>query len=340
MTRCAFVAPVFLHALGHFHPETVISNSFFQELGLETNEDWILDRIGVRTRHTVLPLDYIRQTKNRDVRAALEAATYSNAQTGQKAAELALSRAGLKPSDIGMVIAGGCSPDECIPAEACRIAERLGIDAPAMDLNAACSSFGAQLHWLTGMRPERLPDFVLVVNPENSTRVVDYSDRASCVLWGDGTSAAIVSPRHPGPWRITETVLGGDPSGADKVRVPRAGHFTQSGSAVQAFAIKRATEVSIELQRRYVAAAPSRTRADLAFIGHQANLRMLESVEKRAEVAAGKHLYNVDRRGNTGAAGAPSVMSELWGDPRLGEAVAMAVVGSGLTWAGALFEKV
>src|SRR6185312_7290306 len=104
-----------------------------------------------------------------------------------------------------------CSPDECIPAEANRVAERVGINAPSFDLSAACSSFGAQLHFLTGMRPERLPEFVLVVNPENSTRVVDYRDRSSCVLWGDGTSATILSPRTPGRYRITETLLGGDP---------------------------------------------------------------------------------------------------------------------------------
>ncbi|HSP81732.1 MAG TPA: ketoacyl-ACP synthase III, partial [Myxococcaceae bacterium] len=194
---------MFLHALGHFHPETVITNAFLQEIGLETDDTWIVERVGIRARHTVLPLDYIRETRNRDVRAALEAAQYSNAETGRRAALMALERAGLGVKDIGMVLAGGCSPDECIPAEACRIAEALGIEAPAVDLNAACSSFGAQLHFLSGMRPERLPDFILVVNPENSTRVVDYSDRSSCVLWGDGSSAALLSPRIPGPWRIT-----------------------------------------------------------------------------------------------------------------------------------------
>ncbi len=220
---------MFLHALGHFHPSNVIDNAFLESLDIGTSDEWITERVGIRRRHTVLPLDYIRETKNRDPRAALEAAELSNAETGARAAQLALDRAGLKASDIGMVVAGGCSPDECIPAEACRIAELMGIEAPSMDLNSACSSFCAQLWWLEGMRPERLPDFVLMVNPENSTRVVDYTDRTSCVLWGDGTSAAIVSPRIPGPWRVSQTLLRGDPSGADKVKVPRVGHFTQQG---------------------------------------------------------------------------------------------------------------
>lgn len=328
-----------LISLGHFYPSNVIDNAFLESLDIGTSDAWIRERVGIVRRHTVLPLDYIRQTRNADPRAALEAAELSNAQTGAAAARVALQRAGLQPSDIGLVIAGGCSPDECIPAESNRIAAELGIGAPGMDLNAACSSFGAQMHFLAGMRPERLPDYVLVVNPENSTRVVDYRDRTSCVLWGDGTSAAIISPRIPGRYRITETLLGGDPSGADKVRVPRMGHFTQNGAAVQAFAIKRATETFLELRRRWLAGNPDRRPEQLAFIGHQANLRMLESVAKRCEVAPEKHLFNVDRRGNAGASGAPGVLSEVWDNPNPPPAVALAVVGSGLTWAGVLLER-
>ena len=331
---------MYLHSVGHFHPENLITNAFLRELGLETDDAWIVERVGIHSRHTVLPLEYIRETKNRDVRAAQEAALYSNAETGRRAALMALERAGLKASDIGMVIAGGCSPDECIPAEACRVAAALEIDAPSLDINSACSSFCAQAWFLEGMRPERLPDYVLCVSPENSTRVVDYTDRSTCVLWGDGTSAAIFSPRIPGPWKVTQTLLRGDPSGAEKVRVPRAGHFVQNGPAVQTFAIKRGTETFLELERRYLAAAPGRSRGDLAMIGHQANLRMLESVQRRTEVADAKHFYNVDRRGNCGAAGAPNVLSENWGNPALGDAVGMVVVGSGLTWAGAVLERV
>ena len=328
-----------LLSVGHFHPPNVIDNAFLESLDIGTDDAWITERVGIARRHTVLPLDYIRQTRNRDVRAALEAAELSNAETGALAAKMALSRAGLTTKDIGMVIAGGCSPDECIPAEACRIAEELEINAPAMDLNSACSSFCMQLHWLFNTKPEALPEYVLIVNPENSTRVVDYSDRSSCVLWGDGTTAAIVSPRQPGRFRITHTLLRGDPSGADKVKVPRAGHFTQQGAAVQSFAIKRGTETYLALRDAYLK-RPGTEADQLTLIGHQANLRMLESVQRRAEVSDERHLYNVDRRGNCGAAGAPSVLSERWDDSdALGQAVAICVVGSGLTWSGALLER-
>lgn len=333
---------MFLHSVGHFHPENVITNGFLQELGLETTDTWIRERVGVQTRHTVLPLDYIRETRNRDVREALKVAQYSNAETGRRASLMACERAGIKPSEIGMVIAGGCAPDECIPAESCRIAQALNLDVTAFDINAACSSFCAQLHVLDSMKPEKLPDYVLIVNPENSTRVVDYTDRASCVLWGDGTSAAVLSPRIPGRYRVAHTVLHGSPAGAgaDRVRVPRAGHFIQDGAAVHQFAIKRATETFLELKRLYAAEAGDLAAAGLGLIGHQANLRMLEAVQRRTEVDSARHFFNVDRRGNCGASGAPTVLSEQWDLATLPRSLVLAVVGSGLTWAGALLERV
>lgn len=330
---------LYLHAIGHFHPQNVVTNAFLEGLGIETNDTWIMDRVGIRSRHTVLPLDYIRQTKNKDPRQAIEAATLSNAQTGANAGRMALERAKLTANDIGLVLAGSCSPDECIPAEANRVADALGIEGPALDLASACSSFCSQIYFVEAMRPEKLPDFVMLVNPENSTRVVDYSDRSSCILWGDCSTAAIVSPRVPGPWKVTSTYLKGEPAGADKVKVPRFGHFTQQGAEVQKFAIKRAQETFEVLRSQFLSADAQRRPGDLTFIGHQANLRMLEVVARRSEVPEGKHLSNVERRGNVGSAGAPSVMSEHWESPSLGDAVAMCVVGSGLTWSGALLER-
>lgn len=326
-----------LHAIGHFHPENVIDNAFLESLGIDTNDAWITERVGIKRRHTVLPLDYIRTTKNKDPRAAIEAAELSNAETGAKAGLMALERAKLTVKDIGMVLAGSCSPDECIPAEANRVAEELKIDGPALDIASACSSFCSQLYFLEAMRPEKLPDFIMLVQPENSTRVVDYSDRSACVLWGDCSTAAIVSPRVPGKWKITETYLKGDPAGAEKVKVPRFGHFAQHGAEVQKFAVKRASEVWEVLSGLHVKNGGAIDQ--LKFIGHQANLRMLEAVARRNEIGPDRHLFNVDTRGNVGASGAPSVMSEKWDQAVLGNTIAMCVVGSGLTWAGALLER-
>src|SRR5262245_22117611 len=142
---------IYLHGFGHFHPENEIDNAFLESLDIGTNHQWIIDRVGIESRRTVLPLDYIRATRNKDVRAAAEAAVHSNAETGRRAALMAIERAGLSPSDIGMVIAGGCSPDTCIPAEAARIARALSLAVPAFDLHAACSTFGAHIHFVEKM---------------------------------------------------------------------------------------------------------------------------------------------------------------------------------------------
>lgn len=320
---------LFLHGLGHFHPENVLDNRFLEELDIGTSDEWILERVGIRERRTVLPLDYLRATRNADPRGAEEAALYSNVETARRAALLALERAGLTPADVGMVVAGGCCPSAAIPAEACRIAQALGLEVPAFDLNSACSSFGVDLHVLAAM--SGLPRFVLVVNPENTTRVVDYSDRATAVLWGDGTSAAVVSAEVPAPARVVATTLASSPAGADAVVIPRLGHFRQDGSAVQRFAIKT-TQSCLEGLLPAARARLLETGGRLHFVGHQANLLVLEAVARRVGLLEEEHWHNVVSYGNTGAAGAPSVLSQRWNELAPGDVVILAVVGSGLTW--------
>ncbi len=324
-------AQLYLHGLGHFHPENVINNLFLEKLDIGTNNEWIIERVGIETRRTVLPLDYIKETRNQDTRAAVEAATYSNAATGKLAAEMALKNAGVTADQIGLVIAGGCSPDVVTPAEACTIAAELGIEANAFDLNSACSSFGSQMHFLAMMQPELLPDFVLLVSSENNTRTINYNDRNTAVLWGDGTSAAVVSPRVPSRARAIFSSLTSSPQGWEKVLIPRLGHFDQEGATVQTFAIKR----TIKCYREIVKDFPDR---QVYLVAHQANLRMLESVCTRCEIAADRHLFNVDRFGNTGAAGAPTVLSQNWQQFQPGDIVALVVVGAGLTWASLALE--
>ena len=313
--------------LGHWHPDAVIDNAFLEALGIETNDEWILERVGIRTRRTVLDLDYIRTTANADPGKSHAASTATNAQAGAEAARMALKRAGLAPSDIGLVVAGGCSPQHSIPAEACQVAAELGIEAIAYDVNSACSSFAAQVHTLMNTKASALPDYILIVNVEMTTRTVDYRDRSTAVLWGDGAAAAILSPRKPGKFGVLGTVLHSDPSGWDKVSIPVGGHFRQNGSAVQTFAIRKSGDTWKEL-------APWLTTTTPYFIGHQANFRMLSSVCERAGISPERHLSNVEEYGNCGAAGAPSVLSQNWDRFRPGDEVGLVVVGSGLTWGG------
>ncbi|MBN1382824.1 MAG: ketoacyl-ACP synthase III [Deltaproteobacteria bacterium] len=314
--------------MGHFFPENEITNRFLTDLDIGTNDEWILERVGIRSRRTVLPLDYIRQTKNRDVRGAYEAALYTNAQTGAAAARMALERAGLTPADIGLVVSGSCSPDNLTPAESTTVANELGIDCPCFDLNSACTSFGMQVNFLDRMKSNALPEFVLVVNPDNFTRSIDYSDRRSAVLFGDGSAAAVLSATVSSNYMFSGCYCHSKPASWNKVNIPRLDFFDQDGNAVQGFAIRRTTDSL----RTIMDSLKNNGTEGLKFIGHQANFSMLRTVCDRAGIAQENHWYNVVDYGNTGAASAPTVLSQHWDDLRPGDYVAIAQVGAGLTW--------
>lgn len=324
----------YLHGLGHFHPANEIDNAFLESLDIGTDVAWIMERVGIESRRTVLSLDYIRTTRNADPRQATDASLHSNAETGAMAARRAITAAGLQPGDIGMVISGSCAPQSSCPAEACTIAAALGIEAPAFDLNSACSSLAWQLHFLASMREDRMPDFVLLLQVENSTRAIDYSDRNSCVLWGDCSTAQVVSLRVPARLKLIHSQIASDPKACDKVRFVQFDHFVQEGRAVQTFAIKRSLAVLAQLRRDV---APGRA-AMMKFIGHQANRGMLDNICRTAGIAAGNHWFNVDRFGNCGAAGAPSVLSQNQHQLADGDLLSVVVVGGGLSWGGLLFE--
>ena len=118
-----------LLGLGHSHPENEITNRFLEDLDIGTSDEWILERTGIRSRRTSLALDYIRETRNADPRAAIEAAEVSNAELGASAARMALGRAGIDAEQVGFLMGGGCAPDTTSPAEACNVGDLLGIEA-------------------------------------------------------------------------------------------------------------------------------------------------------------------------------------------------------------------
>lgn len=320
---------LYLHGVGHFHPETVIDNAFLSSLDIGIDLAWIEERVGIRERRTTLSLDYIRQTRNRDTRGAAQAATTSTVEMGKRAAELALQRAGLEPQAIRMVVGGGSCPELQIPAEGNRVASALGIDAVAFDVKSACATFVAQIHWVNQMRPESLPDYILLVDVETVTRVTDYSDRRTAVLFGDAAAAAIVSPRVPAVAKISRSSFYSDPSGQHYITIPSGGHVLQEGNSVQMFAIRKTSDLFEQTR--------SKDREDGGgkefFVGHQANLRMLETVCRRLNIPEESHLSNVVLFGNCGAASAPSVLSQQW-DSLESCSINMAIVGSGLSWGG------
>ncbi|MEN6320201.1 MAG: ketoacyl-ACP synthase III [Syntrophaceae bacterium] len=324
---------LYLHGIGHFYPENIITNPFLEELNIGTSEEWIMERVGIRTRRTVLPLDYIRETKNRNPREAFAAGLYNNAQTGAAASRMAIARAGIKPEDIGLVISGSSAPDNVSPAEAATVAAELGIDVTCFDLNSACSSFGMQIHFLSNMKPEALPPFILVVNPENLTRCVDYSDRKSAVLFGDGSAASIVSASIPSRMAFAACASESKPSSWDKVSIPRMGYFQQDGNVVQGFAIRKTTESIRSLQDSFYVNGDR-----FIFIGHQANVGMLKTVCERTGINEKNHWHAVEDYGNTGCSGAPAVLSQHWDELHAGDHVAIAIVGAGLTWVSLMLK--
>ncbi len=322
-----------LHGLGHFHPENEITNAFLESLEIGTSDKWIMERVGIRSRRTVMSLDYIKQTRNAEPRDSYEASDYTNAQMGVRAVDLALERAGISRSDVGLVIGGTCAPDTVSPAEACNLARALEIEAPAFDVNSACTSFLAGMSVLDMMQPERLPDYVLLVSMESMTRTVSYDDRTSAVLWGDGALAAVISPRIPGRARIIGTDMASSPAGNDKVMIPRQGFFEQEGRTVQMFGIKKTSIFYNRLKEQY-----RQEGRPFHFIGHQANLRMLESICARCEIPPELHHSNAEWYGNTGSASSGSVISQSWDKWRDADDIAVVGVGSGLTWASYLLR--
>jgi len=334
---------LYLHGLGHFHPENVITNQFLENLDIGTSNDWVLERVGIRERRTSLPLDYISETKNIDTRAAYEASNYTNAQTGAAAARQALDRAGIAPGDIGLVISGSSAPDHVTPSEAAAVAAELEIETTCFDINAACATFGVQLSFLGKMRPESLPPYVLVVNPENLTRCIDYSDRNTAVLFGDGSAAAVVSATIPSRLHLRESDCASKPASWQKAVIPRTGYFQQDGNAVQGFAIRKMTEAVRRFHESYEGKKNGEeddgwNGRRLLFVGHQANLGVLSTVCERTAIPDECHWRNVTMFGNTGCSGAPAVVSQHWQDLEPGDCLIMALVGAGLTWSTLIWQ--
>jgi 3-oxoacyl-[acyl-carrier-protein] synthase-3 len=324
---------LYVHGLGHAHPDNEISNRFLEQLDIGTSDEWIMERVGIRNRRSVLPLDYIRETRNRDLRASLEAAELNNAQLTARAARQAIERAGIEPDDVGLVITGSSAADDLCPASACGVARELELEIPAFDVQSACTSFYVQLWLLSQMREDALPDYVLISGCDTLTTTVDYTDRNSAVLWGDGAAAAVISLRHPARAQVLGNTLESSPAGYSKVRVPRQGHFSQEGRVVQMFGIKRMSACVRALRETFEDAD-----RDFHFVGHQANVRMLESVRAQCDIPADRHHTNAEWFGNTGAASAASVISMLWDKWDSRDDIAVAGVGAGLSWSSYLLR--
>lgn len=324
-----------LHILGMgvCHPTVAIDNKFLEDLDVGTTAQWIEEKIGILTRLSTLPLDYIRETRNQDPRAALEVATMSPSDMGVVAATEALKKAGIGIEQIGLIIVNSCTPHGTLPGEAVRISERLGARALAYDVYTACPAFALHIDFLSKFKAEKAPEFILCISTAALTQHVNYNDRSDGAIWGDGASAFVVSPIHKGPIQVVESSFTADPTRCEAVVVDTFGFFKQDGRAVRDFSVRQTVRLIKAIEERH-----SIDWSRDIFIGHQANRTMLEQITNNREIPPSNHWHNVTHRGNQAGAGASAVLCENWPNLNSGQNIVVAVVGAGLSWGSILFR--
>ena len=319
--------------IGYAHADNIIDNKFLEDLDIGTSAAWIEEKIGIITRLTTLPLDYIRTTRNLDPRMAREVALQTPTELGLKATHMALARAGIKPEQLGMVICNCCTPNQVAPAESQRIAGALNLRIPAFDVFTACPAFALHVDFLNRFREDAVPEYVLCVSTAALTQNVNYNDRSDGAIWGDGAAAWVISNKHEGKLKVIEASFASDPTRCQAVVVERYGHFHQDGRAVRDFSVRQTVRLVKQLESSYNL---DWTR-DI-FIGHQANATMLQQICNNRDIPNTNHWQNVSSVGNQAGAGAPAVLGRFWDQIVPNQKIAVAVVGAGLSWGTVLMQ--
>ncbi|MBS3939638.1 MAG: ketoacyl-ACP synthase III [Actinobacteria bacterium] len=319
-------SPVSIAGLGAYLPEKVVTNDDLAAT-LDTSDEWIRSRTGIAQRHYAAP----------------EQATSDLAIAAGKAA---LADAGLATDDVAAILVATTTPDHAVPGTAPLVAAALGTEVAALDVNAACSGFLYGLRMGTALAiAEDAP--VLLIGAETMTRIVDPTDRNVAILFGDGAGAVVLVPDAAGS--MGPFVLGADgrdPSmlwtetGGTRTPVSsavleaRTHYMTMRGGDVYRNAVTRMTAAGLE-----VLEAAGRTSADVdLFIGHQANLRILDAVGQRLGIDAAHTHVTVDQHGNTSGASVPLALADARDRGRLapGDTVLLTAFGAGLTWGACL----
>ena len=309
-------------------PERVVTNDDLARM-VETSDDWIRSRTGIQERRVAI------SPKESTLTLAVQAARE------------ALKVADVPASSLDMVICATTSPEHLCPATACLVQDALGAPrAGAFDLNAACSGFVYALAMARGLVLAGDADYVLVVGAETLTRFLDWTDRNTCILFGDGAGAVLVAASHE-PGGILSCVLGSDGSGGDLLMVPAGGSahppsmetianrmylLKMDGKAVFRFAVQAMADGTRDAVAR---AGLSLADVDLV-IPHQANTRIIQSsVVKQLKIPEHKVFVNLEKYGNTSAASIPIALCEAieTGRVRPGQNLVLAGFGAGLTWA-------
>jgi len=318
--------PTTITALATYVPPRVLTNSDLERM-VDTTDEWILQRTGIRERHIVDP-------------------GVATSDLAKEAAVKALERAGLTADDIGLIVVGTVTPDMMFPSTACLVQHKIGAHrAWGFDLSAACSAFTYSLTTASQIIASGGVDHALVVGADVMSSIIDYKDRATCVLFGDGAGAVVVSAaQHEDDGAILDFEHEIDGAGGPALCMPAGGsrrppshetiderqHYVkQDGQTVFKFAVRKTEEISRRILERN-----GLTPADLnLFVSHQANRRIIQSATEKLGVAPDKVIINIERFGNTTAATIPLALNDAVCSGRLkkGDLVLLASVGAGFT---------
>jgi 3-oxoacyl-[acyl-carrier-protein] synthase-3 len=313
-------------SLATYVPPHVLTNADLEKM-VDTSDEWILQRTGIRERHIV-------------------DSGVATSDLGQEAARQAIAKAGLRPDDIGVIVVGTVTPDMMFPSTACLIQHKIGArHAWGFDLSAACSAFTYAVSTASQFVATGAHDHALVVGADVMSSIIDYKDRATCVLFGDGAGACVVSAAGTdGDGAIIDFEHEIDGSGGPALCMPAGGslhppshetvdrrlHYVkQDGQTVFKFAVRKTEEIA-----RRILARNGLTPSDLdLFVSHQANRRIIESAGAKLGLNPQKVIINIERFGNTTAATIPLALNDAICSGRLkkGNLVLLASVGAGFT---------
>lgn len=303
-------------------PRTCVTNA---ELAarVDTSDEWIVERTGIRMRH-------------------IAEADESTATLGADAARAALAAAGLEPADIGMIVLATATPDNTFPASATKVQALLGIDdCVAFDVGAVCSGFLYALTVADSMLRSGQAKHALVIGAETFSRILDWEDRATCVLFGDGAGAVVLSAETGGTRGILASKLHAQGRYGDMLYVDggpsttgTVGHVRMQGREVFRHAVTNLASVLGEVLESAQLSADS---IDWV-VPHQANLRIIDATARKLNLDPSRVVVTVDRHANTSAASVPLALDVAVRDGRIkpGDLVALEAMGGGFTWGAAL----
>lgn len=312
--------------IGSHVPETIVTNKDLMKF-VDTDDDWIRERTGICERRVSL--------------------TEGTSALAVRAAENALKDAGIGAEEIDIIVVATSSPDRSFPSAATDVQDGIGaVNAFAFDITAACSGFIYGLHIMEGFFAAGLYKTGLVIGAETLSKVLDWSDRGSCILFGDGAGAAVVRAEETG---VIKTILGSDGTKGWTLecrarslencltgKKPELGFMKMDGQEVFKFAVKKVPEVV----KQVLDAAGIAPEEIKYYVLHQANIRILESASRRLKIPMEKIPSNIDRYGNTSAASIPILLDEMKREGKInrGDKLILSGFGSGLTWGAALLE--